>query len=423
MRALALAIALAITAACTNTSSSSSTVEIYSWWVSNAENNALGAVLDDFTRKHPNISVVNAAAENALNAQDELQSRMRLGNPPDTFQVNGGVELRQYVPDVGPSQLDLLDGLAAQQNWQDHIPLEVWNSVNVGAHVYAVPVDVARVNALFYNKTVFDNLGLSPPVTMADFVSEAEILRTHHVRPIAIGDKAPWTLEVIFKSCLLTAGGARYYREFAAGLNPYFSGGTGSSDPTFDEAIRCFGTILSYANKDEMRMLTWDQAVSEVNAQSPAMTIMGDWALGEFLRLGAKPDVDFGEVAFPGSDSTFIFTTDTFVLPKFAKNRDGAMALLTEWGSPAGQSAFYPSKGSLPARDDVDMGAYNAISRATLIDLHNDTLVFDWAISLPQAFTTNFDRALDRFADDGNAENVVLAARNNYDLIEKGHLR
>jgi hypothetical protein len=45
----------------------------------------------------------------------------------------------------------------------------------------------------------------------------------------------------------------------------------------------------------------------------------------------------------------------------------------------------------------------------------------DWALAVPQGFTTNFDLALDRFGYDGNAENVVLAAKNNYDLVSAGH--
>jgi glucose/mannose transport system substrate-binding protein len=411
---------LAVTAAASCVGDApASPVQIYSWWTTASEDLALQKVLTDFKAK-THLTVDNAVAHDSLTALDALQSRMREHDPPDTFQVNGGAELAQYVNGAS-SQLEPLDFLATAhaQDWGSKIPPAVLQAVTFGPHVYAVPVDIARVNALFYNKTTFDSLCLKPPATLDDFVAVAQVLAQNNITPLAIGDAAPWTLEVIFKSCLVAGGHANYYKEFSQGLNSHFPSRSG--DSTFSQAISCFGTILSYANKSEMRGLTWDQAVLEVNRGNPAMTIMGDWAHGEFLRDGGSANGTFGEVAAPGSADTFIFTTDTFVLPFGAKNRDGAVALLTEWGSAEGQSIFYPSKGSLPSRWDANPNGYDALQTWTQNEFRSKTLVADWAMALPQAFTTAFDAALDRFADDGNAENVVLAAINNYDSIVTTH--
>jgi glucose/mannose transport system substrate-binding protein len=402
----------------------SSRVEIYSWWVSGAEQNALNDVLADFEKRNSNISVTNAAAQNALSAQHELQNRMAEGNPPDTFQVNAGAELRQYVQGATPS-LEALDPLARQQDWADAIPSAVLQAVTFGGHIYAVPVDIARINALFYNKHIFQANGLDPPATLDDFVHVAGVLQANRITPLAIGAQVPWTLEVLFKGCLAAVGGPSYYTEFCSGQNPYFSRTASSAsppdDPIFNAAVACFGTLLAAAKLDDIRTRTWDGAVQQVRTGFAAMTIMGDWALGEFLQENAVADVDFGEVPAPGSAGTFIFTTDTFVLPKNVNNRDGAVALLTEWGSAAGQSIFYPAKGTIAARQDVDPSKYDSIARATMADFHSQPVVPDWALAMPPAFTTNFDLALDRFAYDGNAENVVLAAKNNYDLVTMEH--
>jgi glucose/mannose transport system substrate-binding protein len=411
-----------ILAGCTN-DAPAARVEIYSWWVSGAEQSALNAVLKDFATKNANLSVTNAAAQNALSAQHELQNRIAEGNPPDTFQVNGGAELRQYIGSASPGPLEPLDFLAMEQGWSQLMPSAVIQAVTFGAHIYAVPVDIARINTLFYNKHIFEKNGLEPPATMADFVRVARVLQANHVMPVAIGAQVPWTLEVIFKGCLAAAGGPNYYTEFCSGRNGYFAGSSTSAtiDSTFNAAVDCFGTILSVANRDDMRSLTWDQAVEEVRTGLAAMTIMGDWALGEFLHEGAVADVDFGEVPAPDSADTFIFTTDTFVLPRGAKNRAGAIALLSEWGSDKGQSVFFPLKGTIATRSDVDMSRYDSITRATMADFKARQIVPDWALAVPQAFTTNFDFALDRFGYDENGENLVLAAKNNYDLVLAAH--
>jgi glucose/mannose transport system substrate-binding protein len=402
---------------------SASTVEIYSWWVSGAEVKALDDVLADFSKKDPQITITNAAASNKLNAQQDLQNRLSNGNPPDMFQVNGGVGVRPYVGDLSVGHLQPLNALAQEQAWKDHIPSAVLGSVTFGANVYGIPVDIARVNSLFYNKHLFDKYMLQPPTTMAEFVSVSQTLEQNNVSPVAIGAQASWTFEIVFKSCMAATGGASYYTEFTSGHNPYFAGRPGvDSDQTFNATLTCFETVLDHTNTAGWRSLTWDGAVKQVKNQVAAMTFMGDWAIGEFLDEGATED-DFGDVAAPDSTDTFIFTTDTFVLPVGDNNPAGAMALLREWGSAEGQSTFYRHKGSLPARDDVDPSIYGPTAQAVLADFTNEStnVVPDWALAVPDAFSGAFDPALDRFADDRNAENVVLAAKNNYGLIVTGH--
>src|SRR5687768_18267999 len=52
---------------------------------------------------------------------------------------------------------------------------------------------------------------------------------------------------------------------------------------------------------------------------------------------------------------SFVFTLDTFGLPKGAPNRSGAIDLLKVMGSREGQNAFNVVKGSIPARTDIDV--------------------------------------------------------------------
>ncbi len=401
----------------------SGTVEIYSWWTSGSEQTALHALLADYAMKYPAVVVSNAAEEGSATAMSDLQKRMAGGNPPDTFQVNGGVELMQYVVtngrDATQSKLETVDTLFDQTL----VPADVLSTVTYGGHAYAVPVDIARVNALFYNKAVFSQYNLQPPSTIADFVSVAQTLQANGVIPLAVGDQGPWVLEVIFKSCMVAEGGAAYYKQFVGGENAYLSGASTTRDAILSAAVSDYTSIMTYANKSTMKGLSWDQAVQLVAGkqsapgQPAAMTIMGDWALGELINLGLTPDVDFGEVPAPGSSGTFIFTTDTFVLPIGAPNRTGAISLLEEWGSASGQAAFNPVKGSIAVRTDADSTIYNSISQKTLQDFHSLPLVGDFALTVPTAFVTPFDAALDQLASDSDAQNFVLAVKNNYQLL------
>src|SRR4029079_14190019 len=86
--------------------------------------------------------------------------RISDGNPPDTFQANGGWDLMAWVlyndHDAGLTQLQQLD----PSDWMGQVPPPVLDSVRYKGAVYAVPLTIHRVNTFFYNKKVFADAGI-----------------------------------------------------------------------------------------------------------------------------------------------------------------------------------------------------------------------------------------------------------------------
>jgi glucose/mannose transport system substrate-binding protein len=105
------------------------------------------------------------------------------------------------------------------------------------------------------------------------------------------------------------------------------------------------------------------------------MTVMGDWAKGYFTSNGWAPDVDFGFAPVPGTDGTFTVVTDTFALPKDIKNPENTMLWLETVASQAGQDAFNPLKGSIPARTDADRTKYDVYSTGAMDAFASSELV------------------------------------------------
>jgi RNA polymerase sigma-70 factor (ECF subfamily) len=85
--------------------------EILSWWVSGGETHALRALVRVFERAHPNASVVSAAVSGTTSAKQQLLTRMSRGTPPDTFQVNGGIDLHRWVRRGSCDRMESLDFL------------------------------------------------------------------------------------------------------------------------------------------------------------------------------------------------------------------------------------------------------------------------------------------------------------------------
>src|SRR5262249_13632326 len=123
-------------------------VEIFSWWVSGSETQALKAILDVYEEDHPGMTVINAAGVGTSNAKQELEDRLVQGLPPDTFQANGGDDLLRWVvfngKDDSASKLEPIESIGNVPEWLSVVPKAATDLVSYNGHVYAVPLDISR---------------------------------------------------------------------------------------------------------------------------------------------------------------------------------------------------------------------------------------------------------------------------------------
>lgn len=385
--------------------------ELLSWWVSSGEVDALRALKRIFERAHPSFKLVNVSMPDTSDAREQLVSRISRGAPPDTFLVHGGVDLMNWVRrGVARERMDPLDFLFSSSQWDAVFPRDVLDLVRYEGRFYAVPLDIHRTNGLFFSKRIFEEHGLRPPTTLEQLHEVARELVARRIVPLAIGIRQPWTLTALaFENVLIALAGGEYYREF-------FAGQRRPTDPELRATLAEVSRILDYANPDADK-LGWSAAVDRVRSHTAAMTITGDWAKGYLTAKGWIPDRDFGAMASPGTHGAFVFTTDTFGLPKQASQRAAAIDLLKVLGSQAGQSAFNSLKGSIPARSDMDLTSYDPIARATAKDFLAARRYPSMSALAPRSFMFALDGAMARFAKDRDPDGVIAAIRAHYDLL------
>jgi len=392
-------------------------VELFSWWTKPGEVEALDAVINVHDRRYPGAKVINAAAKDSATARDRLRTRLEDREPPDTFQANVGQDLLRWVlyngADASQSKLEPLSGKAVLgRDFGDVFPPAVLSAAGFGGEVYAVPVNIHRTNSLFYNKQLFADLGLEPPQSLDDLYTVCDELQAKGVVPLAVGAKGSWTLSLLFfENLLIAKEGAEFYDE-------YFSGKLKTAaDPRMlellDESLR----LWKYTNADA-REIEWDAAVAMVQDGRAAMTVMGDWAKGTLKQLGGVPGKTFGQVPFPGTKGVFVFTADTFPLPKGAPRRKDALEFLSTLASLEGQNAFNPIKGSIPARTDIDPGAYDVLARAMIKDFRGDRLELALSGLAPAVFNDAVQAGLGDMVDQNNAEPARFALMNRYDVLQ-----
>ena len=183
------------------------------------------------------------------------------------------------------------------------------------------------------------------------------------VTPLAHGGQA-WQDATIFDSVLLSVGGGDFYKKSMIDLDE----ATLKSDKmkTAFERMAKLRTYLdaNFSGRD------WNLASAMVIKGDAAFQIMGDWAKGEFINAGKKPDQDFLCFRFPDTQGYVTFNSDQFVMFKVgAERRDAQNKMALAVMDPGFQSAFNVVKGSVPARTDVPNTAFDACGKKGMADL------------------------------------------------------
>lgn len=348
--------AVASTAAACGSGQSSSRqptagLEVASWWTSGSEQQALTVLFDAFRATHPGVTVTNGAVAGGggSNAAVVLAQRLLSGNPPDVWQTFPGGALKAYV-DQGAvadvSDVYARTGLAAV------LPPVIRDGLTVDGRQYGVPTSAHRGNMLFYNTALLTKAGVAPPVApypAPAFEADLAKLKQAGITPLCLGAKDPFTTAALFENTLLGGVGADGWGRIRADRFDWNS-------PDVDAALQRFGRLLDYADP-QAAALTWDEATRKLAAGGCAFETLNDSAFGELVSAGAVDGQSFGELPYPGSDTSFVAVVDTFVRAVRAPNGGNASDFLATLADPQTQLAFSKAKGSVPIRTDVDVSS------------------------------------------------------------------
>jgi glucose/mannose transport system substrate-binding protein len=330
-----------------NSDKSDNSLEMFSWWTGGGESDGLSKMFDIYSNTNPNIEIINSTVAGGAgsNAKAVLKARILGDDPPDSFQVHAGKEISTWIES---DKLDYIDDLYIEEGWEDKLPQGLLDIIKIDGHYYSVPVNIHKSNVLWYNKKIFEENNLKPPKTFDDFFAVSKKLEKLDIVPLALGDNSQWADLHTFESVLL---GTLGYEEY----NKLWEKDANWDIPKVKESLKNFNKILDYVNEDHSA-LAWEDAAQMVIDEKAAMTIMGDWTEGFFK---SKNFTDYGWINSPNTDGVFLMLSDTFCLPKSAKNKENAIKWLKVCGSVEGQDAFNPKKGSIPARIDAGTGDYS----------------------------------------------------------------
>lgn len=347
-------------------------IEIFSWWTSGGELEALDALVELHESRVPGSQVMNAAVAFSDKARSQLVKRFGSGLPPDTFQTNAGASLAQWVitDGIGPehSLVADLSRMFEGEGLESAFYPDVQEAVSVAGVPYAVPANVHRVNSLFFRPQALEALGLKVPQSLPELLEICRRVQTDEalrlasgasdLRCLGGGNRWGWVLpEITFEMLVPALSSGAFYES-------YFRGDEEALAPpileALDIALRLYCGESSSAGcsghgafNSDLAELDWTGGMDKLRDGEVLFAPMGDWARGYLqsesgglLEIGR----DFEVIPFPGSAGSFVFAVDAFPLPLGATNERGARSFLCTLASTDGQLLFNHYKGSIPAR-------------------------------------------------------------------------
>ena len=335
-------------------------VEVLHWWTSGGEAAALNVLKGDLEGQGIDWTDMPVAGGGGSDAMTVLRARVTAGDPPTAVQMLG-FAIQDWAAE---GALADLNGLAAEQKWDDVVPAALQNFSKHDGSWVSAPVNVHSTNWVWANSAIMAELDLEQPGSWDEFVAAMEAAQAAGYVALAHGGQA-WQEATVFDSIAMGVGGPEFYQAAFVDLDPEALGGA-----QMVEAFQRMETLRGFVD-DNFSGRDWNLASAMVVNGEALFQIMGDWAKGEFVNAGQTAGEEFQCFRVPGSEGTVTFNSDQFAMFNVTDTAamDAQVTMASSVMSPSFQVAFNTVKGSVPARTDISDAEFDACGKLGMAQL------------------------------------------------------
>lgn len=323
-----------------------------------SQKTSMTALVKAFEEANPDIKI--KTEERAIDAhKDALRQAAGTDAGPDIYWYWEGSGLGGELVDVGMS-LDLAD-YYDQYGWGDRFSAAALAGVTQYGGYHGVPW-TQQGEGLYYNKTLFEQAGITdPPATYDALVAAAEQLKGAGITPIEFGGTVNWHVTRLLDSLVETECGA----DTADELN------TGDGDWGAEPCVTAAFTELKtwgddYFNEGYMAVSNDDSSQLFYTGEA-AMAYEGTWFNANLVDNGVDP-AEIGIIAFPtGTDRLYGFG-EAYYVSAATEHPDEAATFLDFITSADGQEIAGSAWAALSVNTEVEPPADNPLN-AVWVDL------------------------------------------------------
>ncbi|MGW3284320.1 extracellular solute-binding protein [Streptomyces sp. NPDC001002] len=232
-----------------------------------------GAV-DAFNKAHPKEQIKDTTFQNDA-YKTKIKTSIGAGTAPTIIWGWGGGTLRTYA------EADQVEDLTS---WFDEHP-EVkkglfpssFGAATVDGKIYAMPVETVQPIILYYNKKVFDQVGVEPPKSWDDIMALVPRFNAKGIAPFSLGGQSRWTNMMWLEFLFDRIGGSEVFQAIIEGEKNAWSNPDAITALTkVQELVKArgfvkgFSSITADSNADQALLYTG----------RAAMMLHGAWSYG-----------------------------------------------------------------------------------------------------------------------------------------------
>ncbi|WP_336339142.1 ABC transporter substrate-binding protein [Haloarcula brevis] len=350
----------------TDSGSQYNTLEVAHWWGEGDGLEAIQAVMDAFREQNPDVPfdenlIAGGAGENL---QANIRTRVQNGNHPSTWQAWPGNNLLPFTD--AELLADIGDSVWSENDMEDAYLQGVKDAAQPAGNYVTVPLNIHRINNLFYNVEVVEDAGVDPTSleTPSDVVGALQTVEEAGYTGMAHQTGSPWSSFQMFATVLLGETDADTYTAI------FQDGEVEANSDALESAVETTQSYLDYIPSDA-GSISWTEANNQVINGEAAFLHQGDWAAGTYITNDLTYGEEWDHVPFPGTEGYYALNMDSFPYPVNNPSPEATTLWCQFVGTAEAQEIFNPRKGSIPPRTDVDTEPFNAFSQDQIADFQN----------------------------------------------------
>lgn len=352
MRGWALALGIALLS---STAMAQTELRITHATTGGAEKVVLDKIVADFEAANPDIKVVQIPFDDDVYSGTGLITQLQGTEVPDIYFQWAGFPVRRDA-EAGYA-MDLTEILATD-GWADTFVPAIWTEgagTMVDGKPYLIPTSLDVTNTIWYNQTIFEENGLTPPTTWAEFVALTKTLTDAGEIAIIQGNNEFWPFG---NWASHIAAKVVPPEEYTAAFEK-----TGKfNTPGFLKAMEHIVELREAGgfNRD-LQGLGADPAMATFLQGAAAMHPIGSWLIGTAKEM-ADDDFRYASFDTPVIDPdhplahSVIGTATGFIIHARAKNPEAAVKFLKFYTNTENQ-ILRAEAGALSAVDGVNEAA------------------------------------------------------------------
>jgi raffinose/stachyose/melibiose transport system substrate-binding protein len=260
------------------------TLRLWDTFTEEGQSAGMDKMIAKFQETHPNIEF-QRDAQTIDNLRPVIQTALGAENGPDIFYYDTGPGYAGVLAKAG--LLLPLDEVYKEKGWNDRIFGWTRDRVTFDGKTYGIGNELEFIG-VYYNKNIFDELGVSEPGTYEEFVEICEKAKDAGYTPIAFADGPKWPAYHQFSIMANNIAGQEK-------LDNVLFGDGSWDDPDFVKSIQTFFVDMNKAGffLKDTTAISYEDGNAVFYAGQAAMHMTGTWLLSEMSNNAQDYEVGF----------------------------------------------------------------------------------------------------------------------------------